>query len=363
MAMTEQAASWGSDWAVGLRVWVERAGQPILGPGRAELLAGIDRTGSISAAARQMGMSYRRAWLLIQAINDAAGEALVSAAPGGRHGGGASLSARGRQALQAFQQVQAHLGHLAARCRQRPVQDGSEEAVHVAAAVSLEEAVGQLLADYALYRPSVRVRAVFGASNELTDQILGGASADLLLAAEGGQIDRLAAAGMVENGPRTVLAENSLAANAPAGVAVAVRRPADLVRPALGRVALADPACPLGAYVRAYLEDLRLYEAVSARALLADSSRGVAAAVRARRADVGLVYASDATQSAACRLLFRVTRLPVPIRYIAALLARGARAEQARDLLGFLTSRQAASRFRRCGFRPVTQTAGPEPSK
>ena len=68
-------ASWGSDWTVGFRVWVERAGRAILGKGRLELLEAIDRWHSISAAARQIGMSYRRAWLLVQSVNEAAGEA------------------------------------------------------------------------------------------------------------------------------------------------------------------------------------------------------------------------------------------------------------------------------------------------
>jgi Bacterial regulatory helix-turn-helix protein, lysR family len=63
--------SWGHGWSIGLRVWVERGGQAILGQGRLELLEGIDRWHSISAAARHMGMSYRRAWEQVQSINTA----------------------------------------------------------------------------------------------------------------------------------------------------------------------------------------------------------------------------------------------------------------------------------------------------
>ena len=75
---------------MGCAFWVERAGQSILGPDRLELLEGIDRSHSISAAARQIGISYRQAWELVQGINEAAGEPLVTAATGGLHGGGAS---------------------------------------------------------------------------------------------------------------------------------------------------------------------------------------------------------------------------------------------------------------------------------
>lgn len=70
-----------------------------LGPGRAELLEHIDQTGSISAAARQMKMSYRRAWLLVESTNAAFVEPLVQASTGGSGGGGAQLTDFGRAML------------------------------------------------------------------------------------------------------------------------------------------------------------------------------------------------------------------------------------------------------------------------
>src|SRR5262245_51311434 len=108
MTSTERP-SWGEDWGIAVRVWVERAGQSILGPGRLELLDGIDRHHSISAAARQLGMSYRRAWELVQSINEAAGEPLVTATTGGVQGGGAQLTPLGRWAIGVFREAQAHL--------------------------------------------------------------------------------------------------------------------------------------------------------------------------------------------------------------------------------------------------------------
>lgn len=78
----------------------------VLGPGRAALLEQIDRTGSISAAARQMGMSYRRAWLLVQDLSERVGEAVVETAQGGRRGGGALLSERGRALLHLYRRIE-----------------------------------------------------------------------------------------------------------------------------------------------------------------------------------------------------------------------------------------------------------------
>src|SRR5262245_48201571 len=111
--MTGEDPCWGSDWAVRVRVWVERAGHAVLGKGRVELLEGIDRWHSISAAARHMGMSYRRAWLLVQSMNEAAGRPLVVAATGGHHGGGAQLTPLGRQALAVFRELHEHLDRTA----------------------------------------------------------------------------------------------------------------------------------------------------------------------------------------------------------------------------------------------------------
>lgn len=76
-----------------------------IGPGKAELLSAIATNGSISAAARQMGMSYRRAWLLVETMNRCFQQPLVISATGGRQGGGAQLSPLGQQVLAAYQHM------------------------------------------------------------------------------------------------------------------------------------------------------------------------------------------------------------------------------------------------------------------
>src|SRR5579863_4746145 len=66
-----------------------------IGPGKIKLLELIDSAGSISAAGRRMGMSYRRAWLLIDSLNRCFRKPLVAAHHGGAHGGGAHLTEAG----------------------------------------------------------------------------------------------------------------------------------------------------------------------------------------------------------------------------------------------------------------------------
>jgi len=78
-----------------------------MGPGKAELLEAIGREGSISAAGRALGMSYRRAWLLVDAMNRCWDQPLVETAPGGNHGGGARVSQLGQSVLAQYRALQA----------------------------------------------------------------------------------------------------------------------------------------------------------------------------------------------------------------------------------------------------------------
>jgi molybdate transport system regulatory protein len=77
----------------------------VLGPGKAELLAGIAETGSIAAAGRAMGMSYKRAWGLVEELNAAFREPLVTSARGGAGGGGAVVTETGLAVLKAYRSM------------------------------------------------------------------------------------------------------------------------------------------------------------------------------------------------------------------------------------------------------------------
>ncbi len=74
----------------------------MIGPGKAELLERIDRCGSIAAAGREMGMSYKRAWMLIETLNAMFREPLVESTRGGPGGGGAVLTDIGRETLRQY---------------------------------------------------------------------------------------------------------------------------------------------------------------------------------------------------------------------------------------------------------------------
>ncbi|MFC3614504.1 winged helix-turn-helix domain-containing protein [Lutimaribacter marinistellae] len=87
-----------------LRIVFGSAG--MIGPGKAELLERIGQTGSIAAAGRDMGMSYRRAWQLVETMNAMFSEPLVLRVRGGASGGGASLTETGRRVLDEYRGIE-----------------------------------------------------------------------------------------------------------------------------------------------------------------------------------------------------------------------------------------------------------------
>ncbi len=85
-----------------------------LGPGKVGLLEGIQRTGSLSAAARALGMSYRRAWLLLHNTNEGFHEAVVELSVGGKDGGGTRLTEFGLRLVADYRAFESAVDALAA---------------------------------------------------------------------------------------------------------------------------------------------------------------------------------------------------------------------------------------------------------
>jgi len=92
---------------IDIKVRLRHNDEIAMGPGKADLLEAIAATGSISAAARNMKMSYRRAWLLVDVMNRSFREPLVVGAAGGHQGGGAGVTDTGRLVLARFRAMEA----------------------------------------------------------------------------------------------------------------------------------------------------------------------------------------------------------------------------------------------------------------
>ena len=90
----------------GIRLRVVLEPDIAIGPGKADLLEGIRRTGSIAAAGREMSMSYKRAWTLVESMNECFKEPLVQANRGGNERGGAQLTRTGERVLETYRRME-----------------------------------------------------------------------------------------------------------------------------------------------------------------------------------------------------------------------------------------------------------------
>jgi len=87
------------------RIWIEADGQILLGEGRVQLLKAIDETGSLTKAAKTLGMSYKKAWLLMDSVNSRAAEPICIKSIGGKSGGGTALTPYGKSLIEVFESI------------------------------------------------------------------------------------------------------------------------------------------------------------------------------------------------------------------------------------------------------------------
>ncbi len=96
-------------------IWIDGNEGTFLGAGRVALLESIRETGSITRAAKKLGMSYRKAWELVESMNGQSIEPIVKASTGGKGGGGALLTKAGERAIEAFRLIDEAFGRFRER--------------------------------------------------------------------------------------------------------------------------------------------------------------------------------------------------------------------------------------------------------
>ncbi len=94
------------------RVWLQEDGVRMFGPGTHELLRRVDETGSLNRAAKDMGMSYSKAWRIVHEVEERLGVALFERRTGGPEGGGSTLTGDGRLLLQRFEAFMSDADHV-----------------------------------------------------------------------------------------------------------------------------------------------------------------------------------------------------------------------------------------------------------
>lgn len=244
------------------------------------------------------------------------------------------------------------------------------QTVTVSAAISLKEALADIVAAYAKSSGDT-VAINVGASGTLAGQIRAGAPVDLFISAGDGPVDDLAKAGLIDPATRRVIAGNSLVLIVPAGV----EKPdgfAALAEPRFAHVAVGQPdLVPAGHYAMQVLDRLHITSSVSSRLVYGANVRQVLDYVQRHEADAGMVYATDAA-SAGVAVQIVATANPAlhdPIEYPAVVITGSSRAVAARQFLDYLTGPAAQSILRARGFtaplsppRPATAPASTRPT-
>lgn len=98
------------------KIWLEVDGKPFLGDGRFRILSAIHRQGSINAASRQLGVSYRKVWAQLQAMEETAPFCLLEKRTGGKDGGATHLTANALDLLEKFAAMKGKVNSEADRC-------------------------------------------------------------------------------------------------------------------------------------------------------------------------------------------------------------------------------------------------------
>jgi molybdate transport system substrate-binding protein len=250
---------------------------------------------------------------------------------------------------------------VAASCATFPARVGAQgkSGITVSAAISLKDSLDEIGRMYEQERPGVTISFNYGGSGTLQRQIEQGAPVDIFLSAAEKQMDELQAKGLVEADSRRNIVRNQLVLIAPASQ-MAVHGFQDLSRPEVKIIALGEPATvPAGMYARQTLEHLGLLGAVEKKTVFAKDVRAVLTYVETGNADAGMVYQTDAQDSAKVRI---VSVAPAdshdPIVYPAAILKGTKNSSGATSFLSFLSSSHAGDIFRKHGFLPAENQAG-----
>lgn len=214
-------------------------------------------------------------------------------------------------------------------------------------AASLTEALGDLGAAWTA-KTGQRVSFSFGASSDLSRQILAGAPADVFFSADTAKVGALEAAGLVRTADRREFLSNALVVVVPKDSTARIASPGDLL--VFPRIALADPAAvPAGIYARQWLSSLGLWERIEPRIVPTLDVRASLAAVESGGVGAAIVYRTDAVIARSARIAYTVTAGP-PILYSVAPVTSSKHPADAAAFVAFLAGPEGRFAFEKRGF-------------
>jgi molybdate transport system substrate-binding protein len=238
------------------------------------------------------------------------------------------------------------------------------EAITVAAAISLKDALADVAKQYKA-DTGRDVAFTFASSGQLMVQVRNGAPIDVFISAAERQMNELAAARLIDERTRRVVAGNELVLVVPADAKSPPTSFKDLADPRHKRVALGDPrTVPAGEYAAQALDALKLADAVRGRAVYGVNVRQVLDYVERGEVAAGVVYATDARAAGAkVRVVARADAAThAPIVYPAAVVSASKRADAARRFLDYLAGATAQKTLAGHGFVPPPATPHSTPT-
>jgi len=235
---------------------------------------------------------------------------------------------------------------------------GRAAPVTVFAAASLTESLTRIAAQYET-QSHHKVVFNFAGSSILARQIEEGAPADIFFSADEAQMDRLERKGLILPKTRQSRLSNTLVIIVAGDSPLAISSARDLAKPAISRLALADPkAVPAGVYARAYLRKENLWSAIEPKVVPTANVRGALAAVESGNAEAAIVYKTDAAISKRVKVAWEVPRAHGPeISYPMAVMKDAPERAAANQFLDYLASPAAGKVFAQSGF--IVRDAAP----
>lgn len=225
-------------------------------------------------------------------------------------------------------------------------------------AISMKEAIEELGARFQRAYPGVLLKYNFGGSGELQKQIEAGAPVDIFVSAADRQMDELDRNGLILRGSRRTFARNALAVVVPADARLTISQTADLLQPAVQRIALGNPkTVPAGQYAEESLRTLGLWDAVRGKLVFGENVRQVLQYVARGEVEAGFVYVTDlAARPGSAKEAFRPPRNSyAPVTYPAAVVAGSRQPALAGAFIALLLSRDGQDILARLGFLPPTE--------
>ncbi|HVI56707.1 MAG TPA: molybdate ABC transporter substrate-binding protein [Luteibacter sp.] len=222
----------------------------------------------------------------------------------------------------------------------------------VSAAASLTDAFQAVGKAYEARHPETHVVLNVAASDVLLRQIVSGAPADVFASADEAAMNKAVAAKAIDPASRRDFATNRLVLIVPKGGDRHVASPADLKADSVKRVAYGDPASvPVGRYTRAALEQQGLWDAVSAKGVLAQNVRQSLDYVARGEVDAGFVFATDASLMKDKVDVVATVPTPTPITYPIAVVAGSKQGREAASFEAFVQSPEGRGILAGFGFQ------------